>query len=92
MRGCLSVSILRSVAVVALVLLIPSALHAQASIAGTVKDSSGAVLPGVTVEATSPALIEKTRSPSLTAPASIALRVSVPDSTPSRSPSSVSAR
>ena len=33
-----------------------------ATIAGTVTDSSGAVLPGVTVEATSPALIEGTRS------------------------------
>ena len=36
--------------------------HAQATIAGTVKDTSGAILPGVTVEATSPALIEKVRS------------------------------
>src|SRR5688500_6938048 len=35
---------------------------AQASITGVVRDSSGAVLPGVTVEATSPALIEKMRS------------------------------
>jgi hypothetical protein len=35
--------------------------HAQASIAGTVKDVSGAVLPGVSVEAASPVLIEKTR-------------------------------
>jgi hypothetical protein len=43
-------------------LLAPRALYAQASIAGVVKDSSGAVLPGVTVEAASPALIEKTRS------------------------------
>jgi hypothetical protein len=34
---------------------------AQASIAGTVRDASGAVLPGVTVEAASPALIEKVR-------------------------------
>jgi len=33
-----------------------------ATIAGTVKDASGAVLPGVTVEATSPALIEGRRS------------------------------
>jgi len=31
------------------------------SIAGTVKDASGAVMPGVTVEAASPALIEKVR-------------------------------
>ena len=40
----------------------PAAVFAQGSIAGTVKDSSGAVLPGVTVEAASPALIEKVRS------------------------------
>ena len=33
-----------------------------ASIAGVVRDTSGAVLPGVTVEAASPALIEKVRS------------------------------
>ena len=36
--------------------------YAQASIAGVVRDTSGAVLPGVTVEAASPALIEKVRS------------------------------
>ena len=36
--------------------------RAQGSIAGAVKDPSGAVLPGVTVEAASPALIEKTRT------------------------------
>ena len=41
---------------------VPAAAYAQASIVGTVKDASGAVLPGVTVEASSPALIEKTRS------------------------------
>jgi hypothetical protein len=42
----------------------PRALHAQeaASIVGVVQDSSGAVLPGVTVEVASEALIEKTRS------------------------------
>ena len=40
----------------------PALAHAQASITGIVKDSSGAVLPGVTVEAASPALIEKARS------------------------------
>src|SRR5690242_15055755 len=41
---------------------LPVAAFAQATISGTVKDASGAVLPGVTVEASSPALIEKTRS------------------------------
>jgi hypothetical protein len=39
----------------------PHSAHAQA-IAGVVKDASGAVLPGVTVEASSPVLIEKVRS------------------------------
>src|SRR5688572_29062422 len=48
--------------VVALFALLPSAAHAQASITGVVKDTSGAVLPGVTVEASSPALIEKVRT------------------------------
>jgi hypothetical protein len=52
---------LRAIAVVA-ALLVPTAVYAQASIVGTVKDASGAVLPGVTVEASSPALIEKTRT------------------------------
>ena len=41
---------------------ITAVASAQASIAGTVKDASGAILPGVTVEAASPALIEKVRS------------------------------
>ena len=44
------------------VVVAPSWVHAQASIVGVVKDSSGAVLPGVTVEASSPALIEKVRT------------------------------
>ena len=42
--------------------LLPVAAYAQATISGVVKDTSGAVLPGVTVEASSPALIEKSRS------------------------------
>jgi len=44
------------------VLLLPAAASAQSSITGLVKDASGAVLPGVTVEASSPALIEKVRT------------------------------
>ncbi len=42
----------------------PRAAHAQggSTIAGTVKDASGAVLPGVTVEVASDVLIEKTRT------------------------------
>jgi hypothetical protein len=42
-------------------MLIPAAATAQ-SLAGIVRDTSGAVLPGVTVEAASPALIEKVRT------------------------------
>src|SRR5688572_1516176 len=48
--------------VVVFCLAMPSLAHAQASITGTVRDSSGPVLPGVTVEVSSPALIEKVRS------------------------------
>jgi hypothetical protein len=44
-----------------LCIVLPSVARAQ-SVAGTVRDSSGAVLPGVTVEASSPALIERTRT------------------------------
>src|SRR3979490_2656496 len=51
--GCLALGLL---------VLVPAAAFAQASLTGVVKDTSGAVLPGVTVEATSPVLIEKTRS------------------------------
>src|SRR5213596_155167 len=54
---CLAVSCL---------VLLPAATWAQTqlsgSIAGVVKDTSGAVMPGVTIEAASPALIEKVRS------------------------------
>jgi hypothetical protein len=41
---------------------LPAAVFAQASITGIVRDTSGAVLPGVTVEASSPVIIEKVRS------------------------------
>jgi hypothetical protein len=50
-----------AIALAAFLVLSPSAF-AQASISGVVRDTSGAVLPGVTVEAASPALIEKVRS------------------------------
>jgi hypothetical protein len=52
---------LKAIVVFSLVLA-PVSVFAQGSIVGTVRDPSGAVLPGVTVEASSPALIEKTRS------------------------------
>src|SRR5688572_30939900 len=45
-----------------LVAAVPRVAAAQAILAGEVKDTSGAVLPGVTVEASSPALIEKVRT------------------------------
>src|SRR5262245_290705 len=54
--------LLKAIVVLGSLMLMPAAVFAQASIVGTVKDASGAVLPGVTVEASSPALIEKTRS------------------------------
>ena len=52
----------RTLLLIVLALLLPAAALAQSAIAGAVKDTTGAVMPGVTVEATSPALIEKVRS------------------------------
>src|SRR5437667_11897695 len=52
----------KMLAILTLVVLVPSAAVAQVALAGTVKDASGAVLPGVTVEASSPVLIEKART------------------------------
>jgi hypothetical protein len=46
----------------ALVLSAPEAFAQAGAIAGVAKDTTGAVLPGVTVEASSPSLIEKVRS------------------------------
>ena len=60
-RPCIRL-IVNTLVVYALMVLIPSAAFAQSAIAGVVKDSSGAVLPGVTVEAASDALIEKVRT------------------------------
>src|ERR1041384_5641875 len=54
-----------SVVLMLLLTLVPAFALAQGqsgSIAGIVKDTSGAVLPGVTVEVASPALIEKVRT------------------------------
>jgi len=44
------------------VVLLPSLAFSQGTLTGTVRDQSGGVLPGVTVEASSPALIEKVRT------------------------------
>src|SRR5688572_31645425 len=52
----------RTLSFLVMVLCLPTLAWAQAAIAGEVRDSSGAVLPGVTVEASSPALIEKVRT------------------------------
>src|SRR6188474_3130219 len=52
----------KTLTLLACFVVVPTAAFAQAIIAGTVKDPSGAVLPGVVVEATSPALIEKVRT------------------------------
>ena len=46
----------------AALLLLPMSASAQSTIAGLVTDSTGSILPGVTVEATSPALIERVRT------------------------------
>src|SRR5262245_12068025 len=54
--------VLRTLGLMALLLVAPASAWAQATLAGVVTDASGAVLPGVTVEASSSALIEKVRS------------------------------
>src|SRR5688572_19145346 len=51
MRG-----ILNCYAILTAVILLPSVAFAQGTLTGTVRDNSGAVLPGVTVEAASPAI------------------------------------
>ena len=54
--------VVAAIVLVGYLVLAPGAAQAQSAFAGVVKDSSGAVLPGVTVEASSDVLIEKTRS------------------------------
>ena len=66
-----------------MLVLLPAAAFAQASIAGVVKDASGAVLPGVTVEAASPVLIEKvSHGGHRRRPASTASSICAPEPTP----------
>ncbi|PYQ69871.1 MAG: hypothetical protein DMG01_28480 [Acidobacteria bacterium] len=56
-------TIARGLVVVACLVMAPTMAFAQASaIAGVVRDGTGAVMPGVTVEASSPVLIERVRS------------------------------
>src|SRR5688500_19202307 len=57
MRG-----LVKSLLVAAAVILLPSLALAQGTLTGTVRDASGAVLPGVTVEASSPAIQGGVRS------------------------------
>ena len=52
----------KCVLVAAALLVLPSIASAQGTLTGTVRDAQGAVMPGVTVEASSDALIENTRS------------------------------
>ena len=54
--------LVRTLGLIALLFLAPATAWAQVALAGVVTDNSGAVLPGVTVEAASPALIEKVRT------------------------------
>src|SRR5580765_4612718 len=50
------------VSAVALTIVFSTVASAQSALTGLVKDTTGAVMPGVTVEASSPVLIEKVRS------------------------------
>ena len=52
----------RILIVLSALMVLPASAYAQASLTGVVKDTSGAILPGVTVEAASPVLIEKVRT------------------------------
>ncbi len=51
-----------ALAAAAWIVVVPTLALAQSAFTGVVRDTSGAVLPGVTVEAASDVLIEKTRS------------------------------
>src|SRR5688572_29535026 len=64
MRRSMNGSVVGHVMILAGCLVLPALAVGQtaAGVAGTVRDTSGAVLPGVTVEAASPALIEKVRT------------------------------
>src|SRR5262245_45543941 len=58
----MSSRLVRLLVLSALLFLAPSLVHAQATLAGVVRDASGGAVPGVTVEASSPVLIEKVRT------------------------------
>jgi hypothetical protein len=54
--------IARPLLILLALVLLPATSYAQAAITGVVKDASGGVVPGVTVEAASPVLIERVRA------------------------------
>src|SRR5438093_1671767 len=60
--GGRSARLVRAALTLTVAMLTPIVAWDQSGIAGVVSDTSGAVLPGVTVEAASPALIEKVRT------------------------------
>ncbi len=62
MRRCQQLATALAATVLFTLVFSPGAAWAQASVTGVVRDTSGAVLPGVTVEAASPSLIEKVRT------------------------------
>jgi hypothetical protein len=60
--GASRCSLARLTLILSALFLVPRLACAQSAISGLVRDTSGAVLPGVTVEAASPVLIEKVRT------------------------------
>src|SRR4029434_6528279 len=55
-KESISMRVLKYALLVVTASLLPSLAMAQGTLTGTVRDNSGAVLPGVTVEAASPAI------------------------------------
>ena len=55
-------SVVHAIGLAVVLFLAPSVASAQSAITGLVRDTSGAIIPGVTVEVASPVLIEKVRS------------------------------
>jgi len=65
----------RAVLILTAAVLLPSLAFAQGTLTGTVRDQSGSVLPGVTVEASSPVLSKRCARGSAMARGSTALPV-----------------
>ena len=75
---------------VVVIVMLPASTFGQATITGTARDATGAVLPGVTVEAASSALIKKVRT--AVTDGSGKYRIIDPRSVQSRSPYPASRR